>query len=190
MRGLWVIQKLIGEKMKKLYFILILNVFYIFGFSINSFAEDSEKILEFSLPEASNPLQTNRYYCKDIVGSLIEAVTENMKILPSLKKGVRGEVFKGTDVFSVKIDKDKLYLKTKLEFEMGDVGGSIPFSIIHNDDDNVVAIAIDTSNINMYVGVFYLNKNNGIGIWQKTQSHTFFYSRPRAQSICFKCISR
>ena len=141
MRGLWVIQKVIGEKMKKLYFILILNVFYIFGFSISSFAEDSKKILKFSFPEASNPLQTNSYYCKDIVGSLIEAVTENMKHLPRLKKGIRGEVFKGTDAFSVKIDKDKLHIKTKLEFEMGDVGGSLPFSIIHNDDDNVVAIA-------------------------------------------------
>lgn len=187
--------------MKRVYFVIIINFFITIGLFVNSSAEDIEKGLEFPFHESRRPLNNNmdKLYCKAIVGSRVQAVTGSAKTASEklqsenlrLKKGVNGKIFKAHDEFYVKINKNKLYLASKIEFEIdGGFGGTPPFIILVNNDENIMSVASDTSGTNAYVGVFYINKKNGIAIWNKTYSHLYYESCPTNYAICFQCQSK
>jgi hypothetical protein len=184
---------------KQLFSVIFVTTFFIVVFLVVSHADQSEKGLNLPFHEARKPLENyiDKLYCKAIIGSKIQAVTESAKtasekfMRPILKKGVNGQISKAPDEFYAKIDQNKLYLASKIEFEIdGDFGGTPPFMILVNNDEHIMSVARDTAGTSAYVGVFYINKNNGIAIWNKTYSHLFHESCPTNHALCFQCTSK
>ena len=100
----------------------------------------------------------------NITGSPVEYLTD----------GIEATVGKGTNKVSLQIKDEKiLSFLSGASFEAGDVGG-VDFSIIKNDDKELIAAMWNNSSMNTVV----LNKENGLAIWSKSRSDFPTYGAP------------
>jgi hypothetical protein len=159
--------------------ILIIMVIFIWESS-------TKKVLELPYPQVfTQEGIKNKYFCEALLGTMIMAPAEN---IGKIKKGVKGEVFKGTDKISIEIRGDKLHFLTRASFEAGDAADENPWSIIYNDKHTV--LAVDAIEKNLIVNVFALNKDTGIANWTKLRSADIITGNPDGQSYCLKCEPR
>ncbi len=100
-----------------------------------------------------------------------------------LINGIEATVGKGTNKVSMQIkDQQTLLFLSGASFNVGDVGG-VDFSIIKNDDKELVATMWNDSSMNSIV----LNKKMGLAIWSKTRSDFPLYDAPVANLSYLIC---
>jgi len=147
---------------------------------------EQKKVIEIPYPTTAKfKGSQDRYFCEALIGTQVYAPSET---IGKINKGVIGEVFKGTDKISIKIEGNKLYFLTGASFEVGDTAEENPMNIIHNDSH--ILLAIDKIESNLIVSVFTLNKDTGIGNWSKIKPYGLLTGNPDSQSYCLKCESR
>jgi len=90
---------------------------------------------------------------------------------------------KGTNKVSLQIKDEKtLSFLSGASFNAGDVGG-VDFSIVKNDDKELVAAMWNGTSMNTVV----LNKKNGLAIWSKSRSDFPTYDAPSADLSYLIC---
>lgn len=100
-----------------------------------------------------------------------------------LTNGIEATVGKGTNKVSLQIKDEKtLSFLSGASFNAGDVGG-VDFSIVKNDDKELVAAMWNGSSMNTVV----LNKKNGLAIWSKSRSDFPTYDAPSADLSYLIC---
>ncbi|MFA5271158.1 MAG: hypothetical protein WC412_02305 [Candidatus Omnitrophota bacterium] len=147
----------------------------------------NRRSLQFPYPSNLVKANTiNKYFCKTIVGTRIEAIAKNNF---TIKKGVHAEVFKARDKFFVEIEADKLYLARKSFFKSNDSKKGNLFAIIYNDEHKLLAI---DSGYMLGPGatLFAFNKDTGIATLTKVSTNDVFTNNPGTQSYCLKCDAR
>jgi len=148
----------------------------------------SQKVLEFPYPsKLAIDFQANNFFCKAIVGSRLEAAP---KKVGNVKKGVRGQLFKGTDRLAIEIDGDDLHLLTRASFDAGQPRDDSPFTIIQHSNNQIVAYDIDDSITGKVIHIFSLNTKTGIAVWTKQRSNDILTQNPDVQSYCLRCEIR
>ena len=153
----------------------LLVVFAIFSTSLAV-----DKRLKFPLPHFSPLVTADQCRCEAIVGAFLHANTTE-------DKGVLGEVFKGTDKISLQIEGDILYFLSGASFKLGEAK-PVLFKIIHNSEEQVLAILPEQTTFGYTVDIFTLNKKTGVAVWTKTRSYdSFSGGAPSAQSFYLKC---
>ena len=100
----------------------------------------------------------------DVTGSPVEYLTN----------GIEASVAKGINKVSLAIKDDKtISFLSGASFNAGDVGG-VDFSIVKNDDKELVAAMYNDTSMNSIV----LNKKNGLAIWLKNRYDFPTYDAP------------
>lgn len=143
-----------------------------------SFAADKE--LKFPLPNLSPLLTNDQCRCEAIVSAgLFGNTIQN--------KGIFGQLSKGTDKLSIRIEGNILHFLSGASFEIGEAKAA-QFQIIHNSDEQVTSILSQETALGHTVDIFTLNKENGMAVWTKTRSSDLLSGgTPSAQSFYLKC---
>lgn len=163
--------------------VLLLIIFLIWGVILID-TNYNRRSLQFPYPSNIVKAKTlNKYFCKTIVGTRIEATAKNTF---TIKKGIHAEVFKARDKFSVETQADKLYLARRSFFKSSDSKKSNLFAIIYNDEHKLLAI---DSGYMLGPGatLFAFNKDTGIATLTKVTTNDIFTNNPGTQSYCLKC---
>ncbi|MFH1533510.1 MAG: hypothetical protein ABID64_01105 [Nitrospirota bacterium] len=123
--------------------------------------------------------------CEAMVGSLMFGSNSTNS------KGITAELFKGTDKLAVQLDDgNKFNLITKASVEIGEAKSSDNWKVLQNNKNFLIATLSkfdESTPMYNYVDMFYLNKENGMGIWVKTAATSLFSDTPEAQSYLLKC---
>lgn len=105
---------------------------------------------------------------------------------------IEAKVFKGTDKIAVKLKEDnKFSFLTRASLEAGETDSSENWVLVKNDDKFLIASLSDFDEnvpIQNFADMFYLNKENGIGLWVKTSSDGIGSSTPETQSYLLHCM--
>ena len=147
----------------------------------------NRRTLQFPYPSIGTKTKSsNKYFCKAIVGTRIEAPAKNSF---TIKKGIHAEAFKARDRFFIEIEADKLYLARKSLFKstVGKKGDL--FAIIYNDEHKLLAIDSGYM-LGPAATLFAFNKDTGIATLTKIVTNDIFTNNPGTQSYCLKCDPR
>jgi hypothetical protein len=97
---------------------------------------------------------------------------------------------KGTDVLSIRIERDHLLFLTKAAFETGLAEGS-RFQLLENNSDYLKASASLSSGV-ATLESFVLNKQNGLAIWTRIRPAGFLGqvapAAPDSDTMYFSCL--
>lgn len=125
--------------------------------------------------------------CEAVVGSLMYGSNTRED-----EKGIHASLFEGTDKIAIEIDEEgKFSFLTKASLEAGDAKSSENWTVLQNNDKYLIATlnAFEESvPIRNFADMFYLNKENGIGLWVKTSATSLFSDTPESQSYLLKCM--
>jgi len=101
-----------------------------------------------------------------------------------------GRVEEGTDVLSIRIERDHLVFLTKAAFEGGLAQGS-RFPLIENNSDYLKASESSKSGV-ATMESFVLNKRNGLAIWVRVRPSGYFGqvvpAAPDSDTMYFRCL--
>jgi len=96
----------------------------------------------------------------------------------------------GTDVLSIRIERDHLVFLTKAAFEGGVAEGS-RFPLIENDAEYLKALESSSSGV-ATLESFVLNKRNGLAIWTRVRPAGFLGkvspAAPDSDTMYFRCL--
>jgi hypothetical protein len=102
-------------------------------------------------------------------------------------KGILAELNKGTDKISIEIEGNALYFLTGASFKAGQVRPA-PCRIMHNTDEQVLAICPTSSTFGFTVDTITINRKTGFAVWTKTRSNDLFSGEnPSAQTFYLIC---
>ena len=166
--------------------VLLIVVFLIWGIVIID-TNYNRRTLHFPYPLIGSKIKnTNKYFCKTIVGTRIEATAKNTF---NIKKGIHAETFKARDKFFIEIEADKLYLLRKSFFKSNDGKKGNLFAIIYNDEHKLLAIDSGYM-LGPGAALFAFNKDTGVATLTKITTNDIFTNNPGTQSYCLKCDPR
>lgn len=140
----------------------------------------AEKELKFPLTTLSSLINPDQCKCEAIVSAGLYANTiQNKEIL--------GQLSKGTDKISIRIEGNILYFLSNASFETGEAKAA-QFQILHKSDEQVLGVLNQETPQGYTVDIFTLNKNNGMAVWTKTRSSDLLSGgTPSGQSFYLKC---
>jgi len=133
---------------------------------------------KISFPIIQSVVSNSTFACEALIDSSVTGSPVEYLI-----NGIEATSGKGTNKFSLQIKDEKtLSFLSGASFDAGVVGG-VDFSIVKNDDKELVAAMWNGTSMNTVV----LNKKNGLAIWSKSRSDFLTYEAPSADlsySIC------
>jgi hypothetical protein len=158
-------------------YIIVIPLIFV-NTSILSLAADKE--LKFPLPNLSPLITNEQCRCEAIVGAgLYGSTIQN--------KGILGQLSKGTDKISIRIEGNILHFLSGASFEIGEAKAA-QFKIISGSDEEVTAILPQETALGYTVDIFTLNKKTGLAVWTKTRSYDAWSGgAPSAQSFYLRC---
>jgi hypothetical protein len=133
---------------------------------------------KISFPFTQSVASNSTFACEalidsSVIGSPVEYLTN----------GIEATIGKGTNKVSLQIKDEKtLSFLSGASFNAGDVGG-VDFSIVKNDDKELVAAMWNGTSMNTLV----LNKKNGLAIWSKSRSDFLNYNAPSSNLSYLIC---
>ena len=123
---------------------------------------------KIAFPFTQSVVSNATFVCEALIDSSVGSPVEY------LTNGIEATVGKGTNKVSLQIKDEKtLSFLSGASFDAGVVAG-VDFSIVKNDDKELVAAMWDGSSMNNVV----LNKKNGLAIWSKSRSEFLGYDAP------------
>jgi len=130
------------------------------------------------------PLE-NKLFCSAVLGSSLQTESREQ----AKDAGIKGTLFDATDRIAIEVVDDKLHFLTRAMFEAGDVKDESPFSVLVNDEAQLVAMDYDVDR-GVFINVFSLNRKTGIAVWSKSRSIDFLTRNPDIQSYVLSCEPR
>jgi hypothetical protein len=133
---------------------------------------------KISFPFTQSVASNSTFACEalidsSVIGSPVEYLTN----------GIEATIGKGTNKVSLQIKDEKtLSFLSGASFNAGVVGG-VDFSIVKNDDKELVAAMWNGTSMNTLV----LNKKNGLAIWSKSRSDFLNYNAPSSNLSYLIC---
>lgn len=133
---------------------------------------------KIAFPFTQSIASNNTLACEALIdGSFTGSPAEH------LTNGIEATIGKGTNRVSLQIKDEKtLSFLSGASFNAGDVGG-VDFSIVKNDDKELVAAMWNGSSMNSII----VNKKNGLAIWSKSRSEFPVYDAPSADLSYLIC---
>lgn len=129
-------------------------------------------------PFTQNISHNNTFSCEALIDGGFTGSPER-----DLTNGIEAIIGKGTNKVSMQIkDQQTLSFLSGASFNTGDVGG-VDFSIIKNDDKELLAAMWNDSSMNSIA----INKKNGLTIWSKIRSDFLGYDAPVADLSYLIC---
>lgn len=128
-------------------------------------------------PYKVNLMPTEAYACEALTGTYMYADKD---------EGVVSKTFKGTDKIAIKIKGNKLKFLTRASVEIGNAEAD-EWQIIKNEKNNLVAVLSGLDQPLGDINIFMLNKQNGIGIWSKTEQNLVLSENPGTQAYQLIC---
>lgn len=148
--------------------------------STTALSSAADKELRFPLPNLLPLTTQDQCKCEAVVSAGLYANTIQ-------NKGISGELSKGIDKISVRIEGNILHFLSGASFETGEAK-TAQFQIIHNSDEHVSGILTQKTAFGLTVDIFTLNKKTGMSVWTKTRSSDMLAGgTPSAQSFYLKC---
>ena len=133
---------------------------------------------KISFPFTQSVASNSTFACDALIDSSVTGSP-----IESLTNGIEATIGKGTNKVSLQIkDEETLSFLSGASFNTGDVGG-VDFSIVKNDDKELVAAMWNGVSMNTVV----LNKENGLAIWSKSRSDFPAYDAPSADLSYLIC---
>ena len=116
----------------------------------------ADKELKFPLPNLSPLITTDQCRCEAVVsaGLYANAIQD---------KGILGQLSKGTDKISIRIEGNILHFLSGASFEIGEAKAA-QFQIIYNSDEQLLGILSQETAFGYTVDIFTLNKKNGLAV--------------------------
>jgi len=133
---------------------------------------------KISFPFTQSVASNSTFACEALIDSSVTGSP-----VEYLTNGIEATTGKGTNKVSLQIKDEKtLSFLSGASFNAGDVGG-VDFSIVKNDDKEIIATMWNGSSMNSIV----INKKNGLGIWSKSRSDFPTYDAPSADLSYLIC---
>jgi hypothetical protein len=164
-------------------------------------AKRRDKIVSRDLP-ASTPAKMSRLACEAVLstgigpthpseaemlqvaaGSFFKPEAERNQLLNTIRLDAESRV--GTDKLAIEIEGDSMKFMTRAAVDAG-IAATAPFRIVRNDQDALVAIAVDDIANGVAVNSFLLNKKNGLAVWTKARSR-FLLEQPDTAAYYLRC---
>lgn len=157
--------------------IVLVAIVTVAYFAYKPISRDREKY-KISFPFTQSVVNHTTFACEALIDSSITGSPDEY-----LTNGVEAAVGKGTNKVSLQVKDEKtLSFLSGASFNAGDVGG-VDFSIVKNDEKELVAAMWNDSSMNTIV----LNKKNGLAIWSKSRSDFPAYDAPSADLSYLIC---
>ena len=144
--------------------------------------------LKFPIPPKPVTPITDKAFCREIVGSWIDAGIPNASVTE--KKYIKGTISKGAETISISIEGNQMHLLTQTSFGLGSTKDESPAQIVTNSPDIVIAITTYGRENKPIYDVFSLNKRTGIGLWSKVYTAETLSENPLAENGLFDCEPR
>lgn len=157
--------------------------------STQVFPEDKQVSVPF--PHGHVDPHASVLYCDSVADTELMAASPDSAYVQSQAgpAALNAIARRGTDRVVVELDKEKLYLYSRADFEKGTVSRDFPLDIIENTAGNLVAKA----NVPVSargVTVFTLDRSSGLGTWTIVDSKFPMMNGPRVESMYLLCGAR
>jgi hypothetical protein len=165
----------------------------IFLFQSASYAED-KKTLVIPFPKADVNVKSNVFYCDATVGTGLDGREKDVMqdfpdFISSRGLGLSGTAYFAKDrlVIVVRPERRLLELYHRDEFEAGGSSQAVPYDIIDDKTDTIVATATNTLVSPPPISVITLNRKNGIATWTTVLSYDFIIHNARIDAEYLTC---